>query len=80
MKGGVIKSARFAIGGVAPRPWRSPSAEAILSGKPAGMKNFVAAAAAALSGAASAPLNAFKITLAQNAIKRTLALATGVQA
>jgi xanthine dehydrogenase YagS FAD-binding subunit len=80
MKGSVVKSARFAVGGVAPRPWRSPSAEAILSGKPAGVKTFVAAANAALSGAASAPLNAFKVTLAQNAIKRTLALATGVQA
>jgi xanthine dehydrogenase YagS FAD-binding subunit len=79
-KGATIKAARLAIGGVAPRPWRSPGAEAILTGKPAAMKNFTAAAAAALGGATSAPLNAFKLTLAHNAITRTLALATGLQA
>jgi hypothetical protein len=41
------------------------------------VKNFAAAAAAALAGATAARLNAFKVTLAQNAIKRALALATG---
>ena len=79
MEGSVIKSARFAIGGVAARPWRSQSAEAVLTGKPASMKNFAAAAAAALIGATSASRNAFKVTLAQNAIKRALALATRVE-
>ena len=78
MKGSVIKSARIAMGGVAPRPWRSPSAEAILAGKPASMKNFAAAATAAVTGATSARFNAFKVTLAQNAVQRALSLATEV--
>jgi xanthine dehydrogenase YagS FAD-binding subunit len=78
MKGSIIKSARFAVGGVAPRPWRTLSSETILAGKPANVKNFAAAATAALAGATAARLNAFKVTLAQNAIKRALALATGV--
>ena len=77
-KGSIIKSARFAMGGVAARPWRIPSVEAILAGKPASMKNFAAAATAALAGATSTPLNAFKLALAENAIKRALALATQV--
>ncbi len=77
MKGTIVKFARFAVGGVAPRPWRAISAETILVGKPASMKNFAAAAAAALAGATPVRLNAFKVTLAQNAIKRALALATG---
>jgi xanthine dehydrogenase YagS FAD-binding subunit len=78
MNGSLIKSARIAIGGVAPRPWRSPTAEAILSGKSATTKNFAAAAAAAMSGATPARLNAFKVTLAQNAVQRALMLATEV--
>jgi xanthine dehydrogenase YagS FAD-binding subunit len=76
MNGSTLKSVRFAIGGVAARPWRNPAAEAILSGKPANGKNFAAAAAAALDGAATFPLNAFKVTLARNAIQRALETVT----
>jgi xanthine dehydrogenase YagS FAD-binding subunit len=78
MEGSVIKSARIAMGGVAPRPWRSPSAEAILIDKAASIKNFAAAATAAVTGATSARFNAFKVTLAQNAVQRALSLVTEV--
>jgi xanthine dehydrogenase YagS FAD-binding subunit len=78
MNGELVKSARLAVGGVSPRPWRSPAAEAILAGKPATAKNFVAAAAAALAEARTMPQNAFKVTLAQNAICRALGTATQV--
>jgi len=55
---------RVAFGGVAPRPWRVPSAEAAL---PQGAK---AVATAAFEGATPTEENAFKIPLAE----RTLAL------
>jgi xanthine dehydrogenase YagS FAD-binding subunit len=79
IKGATLKSAQFAVGGVAARPWRSPAAEAMLSGKPANSKTFAAAAAAALDGATTLPLNAFKVTLARNAIRRALETATGAK-
>jgi xanthine dehydrogenase YagS FAD-binding subunit len=67
-----IHSARIALGGVAPRPWRVAGAETALVGKPATPANFRAAADALLHGAAVASLNAFKLPLARNAIVRTL--------
>jgi xanthine dehydrogenase YagS FAD-binding subunit len=76
MNGAVVKSARFAVGGVSPRPWRSPAAAAILTGKPATTKNFAAAAAAAVAEATAMPQNVFKVSLAQNAICRALGTAT----
>ena len=79
LKGTTIRSARIAMGGVAPRPWRVAAAEAAIAGKPATMSNFSAAAAAGMAAATPARLNRFKVTMAQNAIARALATATGVQ-
>ncbi|MGN6507623.1 MAG: FAD binding domain-containing protein [Tepidisphaeraceae bacterium] len=68
VKGGSIKAARVALGGVGTKPWRSREAENALVGQSPDDKAFTAAADAALAGAKPQKYNAFKIELA----KRTL--------
>jgi xanthine dehydrogenase YagS FAD-binding subunit len=68
MEDGVIRDARIAMGGVAPKPWRAPEAEAALRGQAANEESFRRAADAALKDAVGLRDNAFKIELA----KRTL--------
>jgi xanthine dehydrogenase YagS FAD-binding subunit len=69
---GVIKSARVGIGGVAPKPWRSHAAEAVLIGKAPSAQLFDAAAKAATSGMHGYGKNDFKITLAHRTVVRAL--------
>jgi len=78
LRGKTIHAARIALGGVAPRPWRRPEAEAALVGKPAAMKHFTAAAEALLDGAKPLRFNGFKIAMARNAVCRALAALAGV--
>ncbi|GAB6390559.1 FAD binding domain-containing protein [Stutzerimonas marianensis] len=70
--GGVIRSARLAMGGVAHKPWRKAEAEAALVGKPADETAFTAAADILLEGASGFEHNAFKIELGRRAIVRAL--------
>ncbi|MCK1643070.1 xanthine dehydrogenase family protein subunit M [Bradyrhizobium sp. 157] len=70
---GRIRSARIAMGGVAPKPWRSIEGERALGGRPAGDEIFAAAADAALAGARAEGHAAFKIELARRTLRRTLA-------
>lgn len=70
--GGRIGEARFALGGVAHKPWRVPEAEAALRGLPAGREAFAGAADLALRGAIGHKHNAFKVDLARRAIVRAL--------
>jgi xanthine dehydrogenase YagS FAD-binding subunit len=72
IEGGVIKQARLALGGVAPKPWRARSAEAQLAGSAASEAGFRRAAQAALVDAKPSGNNAFKIELAQRVIVRAL--------
>lgn len=74
--GGRIAAARFALGGVAAKPWRSSEAEAILVGKEVSSGEFDKAAEAALAGAAGRGANDFKIPLARQTIQRALAIAS----
>ncbi|HEX3464029.1 MAG TPA: xanthine dehydrogenase family protein subunit M [Candidatus Elarobacter sp.] len=76
--GGTIRTARVALGGVAPKPWRSHDAEAALVGRPANAATFVAAAQAATRGMRGYGQNDFKIALTQRAVARALAHAGGV--
>jgi xanthine dehydrogenase YagS FAD-binding subunit len=69
---GTIRSARIALGGVAPKPWRSLEAEAALVGKPANAATFSAAAEAAMATAVAREQNAFKIGMTTRAIVRAL--------
>ena len=70
--GGRITAARVALGGVAPKPWRSAEAEAALTGRPATMVTFRAAAEAAMADAVGRGHNDFKIHLAKRTLYRTL--------
>jgi xanthine dehydrogenase YagS FAD-binding subunit len=75
LQGGTIKEARFAVGGVAHKPWRNTQAEAALSGRPAGAAAFAEAADIVLRDAKGFGHNTFKIGLAHRAIVRALSQA-----
>ena len=70
--GGKITRARIALGGVGTKPWRSPEAEAALTGKAANDATFRQAAEAALQGAKPQSENKFKIELAKRCIAYAL--------
>jgi xanthine dehydrogenase YagS FAD-binding subunit len=72
---GSIREARFALGGVAHKPWRNAQAEAALRGRPAGEAAFAEAAALVLREAKGFGHNSFKIDLARRAIVRALSQA-----
>ncbi|MFF1735800.1 FAD binding domain-containing protein [Streptomyces sp. NPDC058247] len=72
---GSISEARVAFGGVAHKPWRSIEAEAALTGRPATMATYRAAAEAAMRDAVGQGHNDFKIELARRTLCRTLAQA-----
>jgi xanthine dehydrogenase YagS FAD-binding subunit len=75
LDGGVIRSARVALGGVAAKPWRARAAEEALAGVKPDERTFRKAAEAALAGARPSGDNAFKIELAKRIVVRALALA-----
>jgi xanthine dehydrogenase YagS FAD-binding subunit len=70
---GTITESRVAFGGVASMPWRSTEAEAALNGQPANWQTYQAAADRAIEGAQAQEENGFKIELARNTLRRTLA-------
>lgn len=72
MDGDTIKEARFALGGVAHRPWRNKDAEAALKGQKASAESFRKAADIFLQDAKGFAHNKFKIDLARRAIVRAL--------
>ena len=67
-----ITRARIALGGVGTKPWRSPEAEAALTGKTANDASFRQAAEAALRGAKAQSENRFKIELAKRCLTYAL--------
>jgi xanthine dehydrogenase YagS FAD-binding subunit len=81
LDGTTIKSAGLALGGVAPKPWRSAEAEQALIGAPATADTFRKAAGLAVAEAKPQKYNAFKVELAKTSIVRALTLAAqGAQA
>ena len=72
LSGSTIRQARVVLGGVAHKPWRSPEAEAALSGRPASEESFRRAAEAALKDAKPLAHNAYKVELGKRAIVRAL--------
>jgi len=76
LDGGVIRTARLALGGVGTKPWRARQAEAALVGRPPSDATFRQAAAIAMQSAVAYSENAFKIPLAQQAIVRNLSTLT----
>lgn len=74
--GGEVRSARFAFGGLAHRPWRDGEAEAALSGAPATKASFDAAGDAVLADARGCGHNDFKIPLTRRVLTGVLSEAT----
>ena len=72
LDGDTIKEGRFALGGVAHKPWRDPRAETLLRGQPATTPTFTRAADLVLQGARGYGQNTFKIELARRSIVRAL--------
>ena len=72
VSGGKVTRARVALGGVGTKPWRSPEAEAVLTGRPANDANFRKAAEAALRDAKPQSENGFKIELAKRCLTHAL--------
>ncbi len=70
--GGSVRSASIALGGVAHKPWLAAEAAAQLSGKTIHAVDFNAVADAALKGAQPLGENAYKISLAKNAVVRAI--------
>ncbi len=75
LDGGNIKEARFALGGVAHKPWRKAEAEAALRGKAANEAAFAQAADIVLHDAKGFGGNTFKIDLARRTLVRALSQA-----
>jgi xanthine dehydrogenase YagS FAD-binding subunit len=69
---GVIQQARLVLGGVAPVPWHSPEAEAVLEGQPPSPTLATRAAAAVLAGARPLRHNAFKVDIGRALIARAI--------
>jgi len=77
VEGGIVKSVRVALGGVAHKPWRASKLEASLMGRPATEENFLAGAEAELADAQPLIHNGFKVELAKRTIVAVLAELTG---
>jgi xanthine dehydrogenase YagS FAD-binding subunit len=74
--GGNIRAARFAFGGLAPRPWRVADAEHLLEGGTPGNAAFAKAGDAALAGGRGYGHNDFKLPLAKRTLTAVLTAAT----
>jgi xanthine dehydrogenase YagS FAD-binding subunit len=71
-QGGRVRSARVALGGVAPKPWRAAAAEEALAGRALDDPAITAAAEAATSGARPLRDNGYKVELIRRVVRRAL--------
>ncbi|HEY8379844.1 MAG TPA: FAD binding domain-containing protein, partial [Nannocystis sp.] len=78
LKAGTMRDVRVVLGHVAPIPWRSREAEAVLEGKAPSEAIFAEAARAALAGARPLRDNGYKIPLAQGLLREVLHRVAGV--
>ena len=72
MDKGVCRSARIVLGGVAPIPWRVPSAETLLIGQRVTPELAAQVAETALAGANPLRNNAYKVPLTKTIVRRTV--------
>lgn len=75
LEDGKIKTARFALGGVAHKPWRDEKAESLLSGQKPSKELFTKVAEKVFADAKAYEHNRFKIELGKRAIVRALEIA-----
>jgi xanthine dehydrogenase YagS FAD-binding subunit len=78
MSGTTVQSARVVLGAVAPVPWRSTAAEAVLKGKAVTDQVAAEAADAAVKNAVPMSQNAYKVQLARTTLIRTIMKAVKV--
>jgi xanthine dehydrogenase YagS FAD-binding subunit len=69
---GLMRQTRLVLGGVAPVPWRSPAAEAVLEGQRPSLELAARAAAAAMAGAQPLSHNAFKVEIGRALVERAI--------
>lgn len=72
LAGGVVREARIGLGGVAAKPWRSHTAEAVLRGKPFSEAVAREAAKVAFEGAVTHEQTRFKPELGRRTLVRAL--------
>jgi len=78
VSGGVVHSARIAVGGVGTVPWRLRVVEQRLTGNPATDQTWRAAAALAADGAKPLSENGFKVELVKRTVQRQLVNVAGL--
>jgi xanthine dehydrogenase YagS FAD-binding subunit len=78
LDGGIVRSARIAMGGVAHKPWRAEAAERLLTGQKPSAEAFEAAGREAVEGARPYPQNRFKVEMATRTVARALSMAGGL--
>jgi xanthine dehydrogenase YagS FAD-binding subunit len=76
---GIVQEAKVVLGQVAPIPWVSPEAAALLVGRPVTPELAEAAGAAAIARARPMSCNAYKVQLAKVAAKRAILKAAGLE-
>jgi xanthine dehydrogenase YagS FAD-binding subunit len=79
VRGGVIREARVAAGGVGTVPWKLPAVERYLVGERPSDSLWTAAAAKAAEGARPLQHNRFKIQLLQRTVERQLRIVGGTK-
>jgi xanthine dehydrogenase YagS FAD-binding subunit len=79
MSGTSVQNARVVLGAVAPVPWRSQAAEAVLKGKAVTLEVAAEAAEAAVKSSKPMSQNAYKVQLARVAVQRAIAKAAGLK-
>ncbi len=77
LDGKTVKSAKIALGHVAPVPWSAEAAEKALVGKTISEETAEAAGVAAVADAKALSHNSYKIQLAKVAVKRAILQAAG---
>lgn len=76
---GLVRDVRIALGGVASRPWRARTAEAVLRDGPATADRFRLAAEVELAAAEPLRDNGYKVALARNLIEAVLKELAGTE-
>lgn len=78
MRGGVCRSARIVLGGVAPVPWRSPEAEKVCVGEKIDEALSMTAGRAGVAAAVPLGKNDYKVDMTANLVKRALLMCAGL--
>ncbi|OBJ49274.1 xanthine dehydrogenase family protein subunit M [Mycobacterium sp. 1423905.2] len=78
LAGGLIRTARVAVGGVGTVPWRLPAVETALRGRPPTAEVVHSAAAVAADGASPLRDNGFKVELLMRTVERQLLTVAGL--